>query len=152
MINVAAEFEDKEVRAFLKNMDKRLKDIKGGKKEYMAVIGSAVFTDIITHFNEESNPTGKWKQRKKETKRSQGKHLLIDTDHLHQSFKVEKMRSVSDGIMWFNDAMTKNDFPYAMAHDEGLGKLPQRSFMWFSSQALDKVSELTLAFMLDKGI
>jgi hypothetical protein len=55
--------------------------------------------------------------------------------------------------LWFNDARTKDGYPYAAGHDKGTaaGK-KQRDFMWLSDKAMDKISQQTLQFMIDEGI
>jgi len=55
-------------------------------------------------------------------------------------------------LLWFNDAKTKSGAPYAAIHDKGLGKQAKRDFMWLSNDAMEKISEQTLQFMLDEGL
>jgi len=153
-ITVAAEFEDKEVRAFLRNMDSRLKDIKGGRRQYASLISVLVFRDVIDHFKNEEGPEGKWKAWSDKYKfhmqkiGKSGNLILTDDRTLVNNNRFGNFRNQSNGILFFNPT------PYAEAHDEGSPKknLPARPFMWLSKHAMDEISQQTLAFMLDKGV
>lgn len=151
-------FEDKELRKFLQNMDSRLKEVKDGKKKYLGLMSAIVFADVIDHFEKEQGPDGKWnpwskiyKEHLDEIGRS-GNRILQFDGKLRQSFKPTNVKSSSSGITWFNNAKTSKGFPYAAAHNDGGGRLPQREFMWSSQAALEKMSGQTLAFILDEGV
>lgn len=152
------QFEDKDVRDFLSKLDKKLKDVKDGKKKYAGLLSAIVFRDVTDHFSEEQGSKGKWKAWSKSYRdqmQSIGREnnkILQFNGRLRNNFKPTDYKSQSDGILWFNDAQTKSGYPYAAGHDKGDGKLPQRDFMWLSPAALDKISEQTLQFMLDEGI
>jgi hypothetical protein len=66
---------------------------------------------------------------------------------LRQSFIPTNVRAVSDGILWFNNAKTKNNFPYAFAHNTGGPKLPKRDFMWISNGALADIEQQVIKFL-----
>ncbi len=155
---VYTEFDDKEVREFLNQIDSRLKNIKGGKKEYTGLLSAIVYADIIKHFEDELGSGGPWKAWSTSYKEQMdkdgkgGNKILQDTGRLRQNFKPSKVRRVNQGFLWFNDAQTKNGFPYAAAHDQGGGKLPMRDFMWLSNEAMDKIEVQTLQFILEKGV
>lgn len=177
---IYTEFDDKEVREFLNKIDSRLKNIKGGKKEYTGLLSAIVYGDITRHFEQEQGSEGPWKKwsksyqdaidgkvafRKKNGKliafdpsntgikppRKPG-NILQDTGRLRQNFKPSKVRRVNQGFLWFNDAQTKSGFPYAAAHDVGGPQLPKRDFMWLSEDAMEKIEAQTLQFILEKGI
>lgn len=40
-----------------------------------------------------------------------GNKILQDSGRLRNSFKPQNYRSVSEGILWFNNAQTKSGFP-----------------------------------------
>lgn len=155
---LAAEFDDQEVKEFLSQLDSRLKKIKNGFAQYAGLLSAIVYQDIIKHFEEEQGSGGPWEkwstfymeQMKLENK--SGNKILQDTGRLRNSFTPQKYRKTSAGLLWYNNAKTKSGFPYAAAHDEGGSRLPKRDFMWLSSKAMDKISEQTLQFMLEKGI
>lgn len=155
---VYTEFDDKEVREFLNQIDSRLKNIKGGKKEYTGLLSAIVYGDIIKHFESEQGsdgPWAKWSQFYKEKMDAEGKggnKILQDTGRLRNNFKPSKVRRVNQGFLWFNDAQTKSGFPYAAAHDVGGSQLPKRDFMWLSEDAMKKIETQTLQFILEKGI
>lgn len=152
------EFDSKEVREFLNQIDSNLKKIEGGKKEYTGLLSAIVYADVIKHFEEEQGSEGPWKQWSKVYKDEMekigkgGNKILQDTGRMRNTFKPSKVRKTNVGFLWFNNAQTKSGFPYAAAHDTGGKKLPKRDFMWLSDSAMDKVESQTLQFLLEKGI
>ena len=152
------EFDDKEVRDFLNNINSKLKNIKDGKKEYTGLLSSIVYEDVKRHFEDEQGSKGPWKKWSKlykEQMEKQGKggnKILQDNGRLRNNFKPSKVKKTNSGFLWFNDAQTKSGFPYAAAHDKGGSKLPKRDFMWLSEKAMNKIEEQTLQFILEKGI
>lgn len=146
-----AEFDDKEVRSFLKQLDTRLAKIKDGKKEYYGLLSAIIYRDINRHFEEEEGPGGPWKQWSPEYRKHlesigrAGNKILQFNGRMRQNFKPSNVRTVNAGIQWFNNAKTKSGFPYAGFHDES------RPFMWLSDNAKDDIEKNTLAFLLDKG-
>lgn len=151
-------FQDKEVVAFLKSMNTRLKKIKNGEKRFVGLLSAIVYKDIITHFEEEQGPQGPWAEwsegyKNRLDKIGRGNNKILQFDgKLRQNFTPQDWRNTSQGIQWFNNAQTRGGFPYAAAHDEGGDKLPQRSFMWLSGDAAEQVARDTLAFMLEEGV
>lgn len=153
-----AEFQDEGLRKFLSQLDKNLATVKGGKKQYTGLMSAIVFQDVLKHFEQEQGSDGKWKPWSESYADAMaksghgGNKKLQFNGRLRQNFKPTSFRSVKDGILWFNDARTQGDFPYAFAHNSGGDTLPKRDFMWLSDKALEKMAEQTLAFLLDKGI
>lgn len=152
------EFDDKEVKSFLSTLKVRLNKIKDGNKKYSTLMSAIVYRDVIDHFENEMGSQGKWEHwsfwhtLQMERLGKGGNKILQDSGKLRQSFTPQSYRSISDGILWFNNANTKGGFPYAFAHNEGGEKLPKRDFMWASDEAMEKVSVQTLQFILDEGI
>lgn len=153
-----AEFNNAEVVEFFKNIDKRLKDVKDGKKKFIGLLSAIVYGDVIRHFEDEKGSDGPWKKwsasytNKMKENNKAGNKILQDTGRLRNSFKPSNARKVSAGIVWFNPGKTKTGFPYAFAHDTGGPVLPKRDFMWLSDEATDKIAEQTLQFMIEEGI
>lgn len=177
-----AEFDNAEVRDFLKDMDSRLKKIEGGAKEFIGVLSAIVYRDVNSHFEKEQGSGGPWAKWAKSYQdsiagkvffRTIGNRVvqfntanmenppppprapgkkLQDDGTLKNSFKPTNARKTSGGILWFNNAATKSGFPYAYAHDEGGPKLPKRDFMWLSDQAQENIAKQTLQFMIEKGV
>lgn len=151
-------FENKEVLDFLKNIDKKLKNIKDGERNYISLLSAIVYRDINEHFEKEEGSGGKWEHwsfwyaLQMEKKGKGGNKILQDTGRLRNSFKPMSMRKTGEGFLWFNNAQTKKGFPYAYAHDEGGDKLPKRDFMWLSEDAQEKISVQTLQFMIEMGV
>jgi phage gpG-like protein len=73
--------------------------------------------------------------------------MLQATGRLRNSFTEGRWRKNSVGIEWYNPAKTRSGFPYAYAHNEGGDRLPQRRFMWLSDKALNKIAQVTAAFL-----
>jgi phage gpG-like protein len=157
-MSYVAEFEDKEIKEFVRHLDDRLKKVLDGKKEYASLISAIVFKDVIEHFKDESGSEGKWKpwsDKYSTFMQSEGKSgnkILQDSGKLRQSFLPTNYKTATRGIFWFNNAVTNGGFPYAYAHNEGGRKLPKRDFMWLSDESLGKVAEQTLQFMMEKGV
>lgn len=155
---IDATFEDKDVAAFLKAMKTRLKAVKGSEKKFVGLLSAIVFRDVQGHFNKEMGSEGPWDSWSisyfdylEKIGRQNNKKLQF-SGNLRQNFKATDYRGTKDGPMWFNDAQTKDGFPYAFAHDEGGDKLPKRDFMWLSDDAVEDISKQTLQFMLDEGV
>lgn len=62
-----------------------------------------------------------WKARKRETRQSRGKAILVDTGDLRLSVKG---RAVSK-----TRAIVQSALPYSAKHNEGLGSMPKRQFL-----------------------
>jgi phage gpG-like protein len=153
-ISADFEFDDKQWQDILRKLNKKYEDIKN-RKEFGGLISSTVYQDIMDHFEKEQGPDGKWKQwsdsyesHLRKIGRSGNKKLQF-SGKLRQTFTPAKWRGVPDGILFFNNARTKNGFPYASAHDDGGGKLPQRKFMWLSKDGLQKLVEVTLKWLAE---
>jgi hypothetical protein len=153
-----AEFDDQEVKSFLRSMDKNLKNIKDGQRKYTGLLSAIVYQDIMEHFENEAGSNGPWKQWSKfHRERMQeigkgGNKILQDSGRLRNNFKPTNVKKTKEGFLWFNDAKTKKGFPYAAAHDVGGPKLPKRDFMWLSEKAMGRIEIETLQFMLDEGV
>jgi hypothetical protein len=153
-----AEFDDQEVKSFLRSVDKNLKNIKDGHRKYTGLLSAIVYQDIKDHFENEAGSNGPWKQWSKfHRERMQeigkgGNKILQDSGRLRNNFKPTNVKKTKEGFLWFNDAKTKKGFPYAAAHDVGGPKLPKRDFMWLSEKAMGRIEIETLQFMLDEGV
>jgi len=141
-------FESEEWQKILKKIGKKWDDIKS-RREFGGIISTSVYKDIMSHFDDERGPEGKWVKwsnvyadHLKKIGRSGNKKLQF-SGKLRQAFQPSSWRPESDGVLFFNKALTKNGYDYARGHDEGDGKLPQRSFMWLSSKGLSSIIEQT---------
>lgn len=153
-----AEFilDSDEAQKFLKDLSGRVDAITNHDKKVIGLLSSIVYRDIIDHFSQESGSDGPWKpwsDRYAAFMASIGKSgnkILQDTGRLRQAFQPSNVRSTSDGLLWFNPAKTSSGFPYAAAHDEGGGRLPQRQFMWLSKGALSEIESQIVKFLEDR--
>lgn len=152
------EFQDESINKFFESIQGKLRQIDGGQKRFVGLLSAVVFKDVIHHFEQEQGEKEKWQQwsdsyrTHMEQIGKSGNKILQFTGRLRNNFKPQKNRITKDGILWFNDAQTKNGFPYAFAHNEGGDILPKRDFMWLSDSAIQEMSQQTLAFILDEGI
>ncbi len=148
-------FHSEEAQAFLKKLLKNKDSITTGAKSYATAISAIVFSDIISHFQEQKGSEGPWKAWSSAYAAhmnkigKSGNQILQDTGRLRQSFTPTSFRQVNEGILWFNPAKTAKGFPYAAAHDEGGPNLPKRDFMWLSDDAKGRLEEVTLKFLED---
>ncbi len=144
-----AHFDDSKVRQFLSDLDINIKKIGRTSNDFMVLLNAIVFKDVIRHFETESGPAGRWQAwSARYAKKRKGGKILQDTGKLRNAFKPTNFRKDDNGIVWFNDAKTKKGFPYAFAHDTGGPKLPKRSFMWLSNDAIKQIESDTLEFLL----
>ena len=144
----AAEFKDQKLKKFLSGITKKFEGVKKGDLDYAKRISPIVFADVISHFEKEQGPTGKWaewsepyKERMEKIGKG-GNKILQDSGNLRQSFFPFNFRRSSKGILWFNPAKTKGGFPYAPHHDETAQTT--RPYMWLSKKALNLISKKTL--------
>lgn len=158
MIDVDAELDTKEIDYILQGMAKRLKKIKDGEKEYSQLIGANIVSDVFEHFEKEQGPDGKWKKWStsyndfmKKIGRQNNK-ILQFSGKLKNNLKPTKVKKTGAGLVWYNDAKTKTGYQYAAGHNLGDGKLPQREFMYLSNDAINKIAQQTLIWMIEKGI
>lgn len=152
------EFKDESLKQALKNLSTNLKYVKDGHKKFLGLMSSVVWGDIDDHFKKEQGPDGKWQHwsfthtLNMEREGKGGNLILQDSGRLRNNFKPTNVKMESKGITWFNNAKTKKGFPYAQAHNEGGPKLPQRQFMWASDNAIERMSNNMLGFILDEKL
>jgi len=121
-------------------------------KKLADVASPMVFSDVQEHFAKEEGPEGHWEgwsfsyfdklinsKKKRFASHAASGKILQFSGKLRNNFLPTKKRVEKYKITWFNNAKTKKGFPYAYAHDTGGPKLPQRSFMWLSNSAFDKI-------------
>jgi len=144
----------KGAKKFFDDFKKRSEEIEKKDLDYVRLLSAIVFKDVMKHFEEERKPGGgrwqKWSNSYREMLIRQNrlpKKILQTTGRLRQSFKPTSFRRTKDGVLWYNNAQTFKGFPYAAAHDEGGGKLPQRKFMYLSKKASDDISKQSLKYL-----
>jgi len=145
--------DDKEVRDYLAGLTKRWDQIEKRDKAVVGIISAIVFRDVIQHFQREEGPDGRWRAwspsyaKFMATIGKSGNQILQDSGRLRNSFQPTNARATREGILWFNNAKTASGFPYAAAHNDGGGRLPQRRFMWLSDGAVGDIAEQVLNFL-----
>jgi phage gpG-like protein len=134
-VNVEAKIEAKSLSALAKNLEKLVPD---AQKKFMKLAATAIFKDVVQHFEQERGPEEKWKRFKwpdgkvrntRPTKRG-GSKILQDTGRLKGSVVpfVEK-----------ESAGARTNLEYAIYHNEGTKKIPQREFAYASDETIGKL-------------
>lgn len=160
MAVVKIEFDYKAAQAWLQSIDDGVKAVKTVKKDYVDTISVYVMQDYTQHFLKKEGPEGKWPawstfyvEHLKKIGRS-GNQLLRFDNRMFNTFKETNYRIKKTEIEFYNDAKTKDGFPYAYAHDNDDAprtRLPKRQFMWLSDEALSTITKATL-FFIEKGM
>jgi len=85
---------------------------------------------------------GRWKPRKRTTKRNTGRGILVDTGALRRDVRVRKLtfKSIVLGTV---------RIPYARRHNDGLKGMPKREFLG-DSKKLDRKNKKTILKSIDK--
>lgn len=169
-----AEF-DRRTAKFIGDILEKSKSISKYANAFIDGFMPFVIADIEEHFRSEEGPSGKWepwsksysdavngvvsfrtindrvvpiKKGKLRPPRKPGL-ILSATGRLRKGLKATNYRKSGGSLVIFNNAKTKEGFPYAAAHNEGEGLLPQRRFMWLSDKARGKILNYCLRFMAD---
>jgi len=145
--------KDEELKKFLEGLKTKLTDVTPYLKLAYSTFG---YRDIISHFENESGPDGKWKPRSKATQMAyaiRGKtnamynpsnKLLQLSGMLRQSITESSYKNIdrlSVGIF--------SNKEYSGVHDLGSNKMPQRQFMWFSNGAMSNMVTLLLNKLIE---
>lgn len=151
-IGFSADIDDEQIRDWLNKLTANIKKVKSGNMpKLIARFGTIIAADVFKHFTTEEGPNGSWEVWSKNYNPGKGR-ILQQTGRLRNSFKPTNFRKDSEGLLWYNNAMTKAGFPYAYAHDNDEGgreQLPQRKFMWVSNSAMDQLAEATLDVLIE---
>jgi hypothetical protein len=165
-VQLFAEFDDHEIKDYLRKLQDRLEAVKGGAKEFLGILDAVVFRDVIEHFDNQAGPDGPWAARKEPYRsfiegegytnilqvtgrlRNAGRRRNADLN-VGASLGVRGKPPTRPGKVMNEFIQWINPVPYARAHDEGTDTLPKREFMWLSKEAVENISAQTLAFILD---
>ncbi len=154
---MAAEFtfDNKDANEMLKKLASRFKQIDDGHGEFVGILSTVVYRDIMEHFKDEEGSEGPWKpwskvyQKHMEKVGRAGNKKLQYSGRLRMGVQPQNVRKAPGGFMWFDNAKTSKGFPYAEAHDEGGKQLPKRDFMWLSDKAMESLSNQLIRFAND---
>ena len=152
-----AVFDEAPVKRFIESIERGYAGVKERSDAFAALVGAVVYRDVIDHFAAEEGSDGAWTDWAPSYSALMnrlgrgGNKILQNTGRLRQSFAPSNWRRSTDGMEWFNPAKTAGGFPYAFAHNEGGSKLPQRDFMWLSTNALEDIASQALKFVQDGG-
>jgi len=87
-----------------------------------------------------------WTARKKETKKSIGKPILVGTGKLRRAVQNSVREKTFDKVRLVIDG---GSIPYASVHNNGSDEMPQRQFMG-QSEELKKEQRKTIIKFIDK--
>lgn len=142
-----------DVRQWLSKTDK-LRGIFRDKPALLkAAFSIAGFRDIQDHFRNEEGPSGRWQARKDSTQKSYAQRGKTNARYspsnkiLQLTGALRQSVMASTGTMRTLNANTIQVFAnsnYGGVHDRGNAKMPKRSFMWLSKNALDQMNEIIL--------
>lgn len=91
----------------------------------------------------EDRTVEKWKPRKKETKRTIGRAILVQSGDLRRSIIRQPVNKAQLSVK------ISTDLPYAKVHNEGLGKMPKREFIGNSYKLNENCKKIVIS-QLDK--
>ena len=57
-----ARFDDKQIRKFLNDVGKKIKNIRGADQRYVRRVAPIAQRDVNQHFEDEMGPSGKWQK------------------------------------------------------------------------------------------
>lgn len=135
-MNVEAKIEARSLDALSKSLEKLLPN---AQKKFFKLASTAIYKDVIGHFEKEVGPgREKWKRFKwpdgkarntRPTKRG-GTKLLQDTGRLKGSIVpfVEK-----------DSAGARTNVDYAIYHNDGTKKIPKREFAYVDEETVGKL-------------
>ena len=134
-------FKDKEVKAFLNEITKRVNKVEQPAKAVWGLLTARSYADVMDHFAKERGPKKKWKPIRRVGQ------ILQDTGVLRQGVTIASSPGlIKRGVLLIDKV------PYAQTHDEGSKKKkrPMRRFFWISDKALDNMSKDVLKFLTKK--
>ena len=142
----------------LKMIDKikgNVREMKEGDKKFVNQISVPIYADVIRHFKDEEGEDGPWEEWSDEyffkmAEKGRGDNQILQYNgRLKNTFKPRKWKRGKDGVVWYNNAKTKDEFPYAFAHNEGGDTLPKRDFMWLSGAPMNLISQVAARYFVD---
>lgn len=151
---MAGEFELKsdEARRFFKELQRNVEEVVKAKDQFAKALAAVAVKDIDDHFQKEEGPSGRWASWSKMYREHMerigkgGNKILQDKRDLYKALKETNYRTSRDGVIVYNNAHTKGNFPYAAHHDE-TAKVT-RPFMWLSKNGMEKIEEAAAFFLI----
>jgi len=145
-------FNDRKVKKMMADILKSEKEIGQRSRQYAGVLSARVLSDIFDHFKKEQGPNGSWKAWSPQYTQYMsaigkgGNKILQDTGRLRSGWQPTNYTATREGFFWFNPVR------YSRAHDQGSREenLPARPFAWLSKDAMKKIADDTLQFMIKK--
>ena len=144
MASVSITIDDKELQEKLKTIVTNLKNKTPFHKKALIFMRQ----DVLKHFEEKKGSKSKWPEVSKKyalIKSGQGK----DPSNLLQ-FSGRLRQSISElGKATEDEASVGTNIIYGATHQFGRGNIPQREFLWLSSDAKDKIVELAKKYFFE---
>ena len=114
-------------KKFRRKLDRISRKLKNPSREWK-LTSIVMQKDVFNHFRGERGPKSKWKKSRRAI--TQGGKTLQDTGRLRQSITTSSDRK---------RAIVGTNVKYARRHDKGLKGMPQRTFIWLSKKAENKI-------------
>ena len=130
--------DDKKAVKRIQGMLDRVKN----KQNALKAISNMMRDDVLDHFKQEKDPSGKWKDLKPATwkwKRSKGKTKMLQNTGALRRGNIPKNTS--------KEAMVVNAIEYAIKHEKGTGVVPQRRFLWLSKTSLNRIMNYMASYI-----
>ncbi len=143
-MSVTITLDDKKARDLIHKISLKAKNMAIPLK----AVSNMMRADVLDHFAKEMSPEGKWQPRAQSTIKSYmanrtkrkwvTRKLLNVTGNLRRSvvpdYKPNQAIVQAGG-------MSKGGLPagYAVAHNEGLGHLPKREFLWLGKEGMARI-------------
>ena len=130
-------------------LDKVIKRFDGMRKRavksqpFWGPASLLAFKKVISHFEQEKGPKGRWKELSPVTiarRRGQSSKPLQDTGRLKGSILNKAFN---------NKAIVFTNVKYAIFHDKGTKKIPQRKFMWIEDGFVKTLADKYGEFVVD---
>ena len=146
MAEIEVEFDNKEVEKFLKNLVKNTKEVDRSSV-LEKNIAPVIFRDILEHFNAEMGPKTKWPAltgwyAKWKKKKFGDRPMLVMSGDMRKAFLPANSRITNRGYEFYNT------MPYSGEHDRGENGKKKREFMFLTDEGMNRVSALTMAFIM----
>lgn len=137
MADTKVKLDSKHMSRYIKGMGVKLKNVHAQLKVGANTFG---FSDIMKHFRDEQSSFGGWAPLK-----SRDGKPLQDTGTLRNSLMPSSgitKKVDSSSVLLFTNVK------YAGKHNRGEGRIPQREFMWLSSNAQENILNLVMNWVV----
>jgi hypothetical protein len=133
------------------NFDRVLKNLEAAKRQVPLKVANATVNFFADSWKRQGFGNQSWKARKKETKKTEGKAILVGTGALSKAVQGSLRIATWDKIQMIVDVsnVSKSGYNYAIVHNNGTKTTPKRQFMGDNPE-LRKIQIKTYKETIDK--